>query len=734
MSGPAPDAKAPQPAPQPATPAPAATPSSASTRARRNVAGAIDGDSAKTIRLLIRRHVAESAAALAAPPELRPAKTAVAANQLNAAIDEIRELAKQQAVDWNKLEPDLESLFGEAHELVQSVVADSSIASEGFELQKAIVGLEQDVGQRIADRATAKQGAAPKPRMTEADSMALARLEIAAARKQVAAFREAVPTLDRDRAIVLVEPLHKHLRQAVAASLDVANRMTRDQLTADVEALSAELNGVAQTLATHPKLPWASAFATAFDTENQMRTAIGLSTIARPYTGTIDPAQAAEAVAKLAKDPSAATTTQFADPQAAVNHIVWLLDRVYEAKEKAIERFGTAMKEKGADAEPWWQKLLEFAVTTALSAISAGVATAISKSIESALKATASDGALRSINPVNPKLTKYEVDKAFEDALKPTAVMRAVIVDAAKDATKNISKATLEAGLTTLKTEPHSTEPLGQFVELHVNAFSAERTTANAEIVSLESALAQLELGELTALAGQLNDAPTIADQLVFEHATYEWENLRARAATGASDHEDPNLNGARRATGEEAIAGVLEVGLDVDADRSKLSESKLAYMVLRDGEPAAVKSLRHLKRRLGSIAMNRAYQFSFDRFLSDTAYPGSIVPTAGASFVKVGVGAKQGFQASTVDAIEMKLLTRYASSRSVGTNATAALELAGERVADELESAPNSPAAITSKLADQQRTVAAEADAYATVRALIELADSFTSDRLGDE
>jgi hypothetical protein len=419
----------------------------------------------------------------------------------------------------------------------------------------------------------------------------------------------------------------------------------------------------------------------------------------------------------------------------AVQHIAWQLDRIYDRKIDAIKKFGETIKEKAIHAEPWWQTLLEFAVTTALSAISAGLASVVAKSLDGALQAdggAALKGAIVTFANVDPE--KME---------KVTVLTRAMIVDAAKDASKNVVKAALEAGVSAMTgSTVHSTEAIGQFVELHTTAFRTERESAHAETASLEQSLARLEVGQLNEIVQRLGQVPDEADRLVFEHATYEWENLRARSATEATDKtKDPDLNAPKHTTGEQAIAGVLEIGLDVEPDRRNLASSKLAYMVIRDGEPAAARELRAEKRPFGSIPMNRAYQFSFDRVFSDSRHVGGLMPMPGVSFVKVGVGADHGLQMTTIDAEELKLLEQYQAKQPVDTNVGAGLDLVGEHIADEGEraaehmlGADTDPAVVTRRVVQQQRALAAQQDAFAAVRALIAHANSFTTDKLEDE
>ena len=72
----------------------------------------------------------------------------------------------------------------------------------------------------------------------------------------------------------------------------------------------------------------------------------------------------------------------------------------------------------------------------------------------------------------------------------------------------------------------------------------------------------------------------------------------------------DPNLNAPNLGPyGDEPISGVLEVGLRVAPD------PQLAYLVLRDGEPYAVKYFRDLKAPIESLGLNRQYQLSFAGF-----------------------------------------------------------------------------------------------------------------------
>ncbi|HEY3803646.1 MAG TPA: hypothetical protein VGL61_13615 [Kofleriaceae bacterium] len=723
MSGPALDTQPAQtgapPQPQPA-PARASIPPVGAT----NTAA----DSAKTIQLLIHRRVAEASTALAGAPEVRAARAALAANQMNATLDDIRALAKLQPVDWVTLEPDLASLFSEIQELVTVVVADPSIQSEGIELQKALVELEGEIDPKVVAAARAKTTVPARP-MTAGDSMALVRLEIAAARKQVAVFQAAAPGANRDRAAALAEPLHLHLQQAVAASLDVADRGTRIKLTGDVQALSADMSSLAQLLGVEPKLEWSSAFASAFDTENHLRSTIGLEKLARPYTGTIDPVKAAEAVEQMAEGKAPAASGRFTDPQAAVGYAEGLLDRVYASKQDAIAEFDSAIREKREVQTPWWETLVELAVTTALSAVSAGVGGMVSKSFERALT-----NAAKSRLPARlAGEGAYESDKRIEGALKDSSLQRAFLVDSAKDAAKNVTKAALEAGLAAV-TGQHlvSTELVGQFIEAHKHGIDVERQSAKRAGAQLSAPLATLDLDALNALIGALESVPAQAHDLALAHAMYEWENLRARIATATQDDQDAKLEAPHMAIGETPIDGTLEVGIDVDPDSTRMGSSTLAYMVLRGGEPAALKELRREARAFGTIPMNRMYQLSFDRRFSDTPHTGGPDRLAGVAFVKVGVGARRGFQAGTLDSEELAVMERYVSKRDP---IVSPLEQLGSTIGSALDdlTTRETPGTIAGRVAAQQRDLEVEQRAIGALKALISLADTFTTDKLED-
>ncbi len=98
--------------------------------------------------------------------------------------------------------------------------------------------------------------------------------------------------------------------------------------------------------------------------------------------------------------------------------------------------------------------------------------------------------------------------------------------------------------------------------------------------------------------------------------------------------------------------------------------KTKLKYLVLRDGEAAAVKHFKERKMLVSKTGLNRQYHFYFG-LLGEGRYANSAYakhPELATTAVKIGVGAKKGLQPDTLSRDELRVLKIYALKQRVSS------------------------------------------------------------------
>lgn len=117
--------------------------------------------------------------------------------------------------------------------------------------------------------------------LCEDEELQLARGAIELVEREVARFRTAAPADDREECIALASTLPLHLWIAAEAVRRVRDRRRRAALTADVERVASCMTYFAQFVRMEPAVPWHPSFTTAFDAENVLRFAMGLTAVDR---------------------------------------------------------------------------------------------------------------------------------------------------------------------------------------------------------------------------------------------------------------------------------------------------------------------------------------------------------------------------------------------------------------------------------------------------------------------
>lgn len=187
-------------------------------------------------------------------------------------LRELVQLGAIQIVDWTELSDQLAA----AIRAIGKDVREGGIFAAVSAFQMAVPAAAWET----AASAALGNPAAYLP-LGEDEEMQLARGALALVEREVARFQTLAPDDDRDVAIALASTLPLHLWIAAEAARRVRHRRLRATLTADVERVAACMAYFAQFLRMEPPVPWHPTFATAFDAENSLRLAMGLSAVDR---------------------------------------------------------------------------------------------------------------------------------------------------------------------------------------------------------------------------------------------------------------------------------------------------------------------------------------------------------------------------------------------------------------------------------------------------------------------
>jgi hypothetical protein len=647
-------------------------------------------DTTRMAGLLLRATADTIGAALARNDSTRQARLVTAAMHVTSACHELAALSELHPIAWRELPGELSAFLATSQQLGGTLRA-AGIAALDAELTASVVRLTASVGARNLAAATARSQTAQVPPLAYAEHVELARLAIAVAARQASAARgvnrstATTQDEDRDALVRIVKPVQVHLATAADAALAIADSRGLEMLIADTEALSGELTLLAHRLAHTPRLPWHIAFASVFDTESQLRSAIGLDKKLRPYTGTIDPQAAVSMIGQKARpDPDqgpggapatgapaagAAQTLAYTDPQAAVNGIAVRMSHIFVERIEGVRRLKSDLEEPPPPRpEPMFELVIGLAANVVLSAVSGGLGALVADKLRVSLERSASAAATAIAARDAGRLSDVTRASLIESRVRDGALRRAVLADAAKDGTKRFFNDSTTRALAA--TQPHalnSARPLNAYTQHLEQVLRAMHREATILMTHVAGALGQLDLATLEHFAGSLDGVHADANQRQYDASLREWENIRARLDSPpfrriSTDRGDPNL-GAQRMNewGEEPIPGVLELGLEVIRAFGYV-HTRFKYLVLRDGEAAAIRHLRAYPRRLPDTGMNRQYQLSFDGDPRATSPDGHLFGKPGdlPCFVKVGVGAKHGLQLDSLSLEELRLLKAF--------------------------------------------------------------------------
>lgn len=209
------------------------------------------------------------------------------------------------------------------------------------------------------------------------------------------------------------------------------------------------------------------------------------------------------------------------------------------------------------------------------------------------------------------------------------------------------------------------------FIQTSKNAVLATKIQALHQLNDLSVDLAQLDIDILAPLAESMRGLGEATYDAMYDEALRQWQNTKARAASPARRsnfaplQQEVDLAGAAKARGEAPVPGVVEAGLYAGRDTRT---TKVDYLVLRDGEDAAVSHLQKHPRALGELDMNLMYQINFtpDAFLNRRAdnHEHAYVPgVAIGTFVKFGVRRGGKVQASSFTSHELDVMRMFVAN-----------------------------------------------------------------------
>ncbi|MEO8551747.1 MAG: hypothetical protein ABI678_17340, partial [Kofleriaceae bacterium] len=516
--------------------------------------------------------------------------------------------------------------------------------------------------------------------------------------------------------------LKGHLDEARNAALSI-ERFTRAPLFADVDQVSREMDGVERALVMDPKFAWHAAFAGAFDSENRLRSSVGLPARARAYSGKVDPVAAAAEVGKVlaraerGNDQPADPAT--ASPQALVVNVGLNIASAYERMHDGMSAFERAFSVTDPPKLSIGDILLNASVAFLLDVASAGVATYVSGALGKALAAPAAAASKAELE-IEHIVVEGNVIPGALAASAPNVATAPSVNESLKSRVTGIMRGA-SAKAQILPGQPTAPTVLNHFVATALASITAAKLDSAKTITGLGEALAQLDVSALRALNEEMTRRVADPSDALYDRAVVEYEKLRtANAAAARAGRVDPLLDAKHLGNvRDEDIAGVLEVGLHVSAS----NRTTFDYLRLQAGEPAGRKWLHEHKQPLRNLGMHRIFHVRFD---SAEPAPGLAALLQGRDYLTFGVGATEGLQLETINEQEWLWLRLLAADRPVDDVHAFALDL---RDRDDLEG--RTPQEAAAHLRHQLDMRISRDAALARVRSLIAFGDTLTSDKV---
>lgn len=606
--------------------------------------------------LLVRDVLSTSHAALGA----HGVKLAVTATRVSGQLSALTRAAADQTVSV----PKIVGIYS-VHAAVQGLVTE--FGSDRYqdvksELQRALARFDAYV-----DVADAPAGTASAMTVPEADALSpvehlqLAKHEMAMVEQAVLSVRDVAAGNDRGATLAKCSVLPGILAAATMQAMTVTNRSARRRLVSDVETMSGQLGDVAGWFSETPMLPWNRTLAETFDGENELRRAVGLGNVKRPYTGTVDP----EEVFKQVIDTNSALYAQdvakvadsSASPEVAIEKIGFGIGQLASEQVRAAD---AAMQMISAPDSSMSSVLMSMFLDLVISSVSAGLAKLASGAVMSALESRAARSLVG--NSIK-EMSKVEMVEIQKNIASRSPLMREFAVEATKAGMKDVFKKGLEAGKSAV-TPTIDKSALTAFHEAQVAGIKRQDRARQLAFKDVVSALAQADLDALNHLAVLVNgDLYNSAFPLELEATMREWQNLKATSALGNA--VDPWQSKESTETGHRterdakmgrvfgAVAeGVVEVHVDVES-KSLSRDPRMTFMAMAGIEPKSLEYFRKANLSLATCGLNLYYRVN-DRQAG--AFYGALFA--------FGVGPDSGAQLTSLVGREYAAAQVYASGQ----------------------------------------------------------------------
>ncbi len=552
----------------------------------------------------------------------------------------VEQLARDEKVQWEPLGDSLAAMYG-ALQLLDGRLRKQKLGVVADEVDASITLLAARMPSKAAER---MRSATPNKDATfdtggNEQKLELVAFELSALKSSAAAARATASANNRDEIIAACVSLAASMQATTSQLVAVGDRKSRTRLKPHVEAISVELDAIAEWMAMSPRMPWHATLAATFDAENRLRAAQGLVTRPRPYSGTVDPARALEIVrAAPTKKQDGATTS--ATPEQAVAKIAIGMNAIYDKRLKAIDELGGNLQDppppEDASAAMIVMKTLG---QLTLSYVAGALGTLVGGIAQKALDGRAARHGLseRAI----AALTDEERALITDAGLAKGALVRAAVAGGASEAMQTLVLNSFD-GITSSFTDAGtlSSKPASAFMQIQRDLVSDEGLAMQLKLVDLMPALLQADLEGLNELADELvSKVATSARGVQYGKTLVEWQNFKATTNAGYADKPflgtgkgDPERSRRDARVDRAGIAGVLEVQGFASSDPAQLDDVAFTSFKLIDAEHATLSYLRQNTLPLAELALNQRFELGF-------------VP--GKERVSFGFGPDLGFQAS---------------------------------------------------------------------------------------
>ncbi len=531
----------------------------------------------------------------------------------------LEQLARFEVAGWAPLGDSLASMYWTI-EMLEQRLRKHDLAVIADEVDASVTSL----AARMSSVAAAAMRSPGKGRDSKFDAgdteakLELVAFELSAIKASAAAARATASADNRDEIVAACASLSAAMQATTSQLVAIGDRKSRTRLKPHVEAVSVELDAIAEWMAMSPRMPWHATLAATFDAENRLRGAQGLVTRVRPYSGTVDPARALEIIRGAPATTQEASTSS-STPEQAVAKIGVGINAIYDQRLSAVNDLGKNLQEppppEDVSAAMILMKVLG---EVALSYVAGGLGTLVGGIAQKALDGRAARHGLseRAI----AALTDEERGLITEAGLAKGALTRAAVAGGASEAMQTLFL-TAANGLTSKFTNVAalSSKPASAFAQIQRDLVADEKLALQLKLIDLMPALLQADLEGLNELAAELfTKVGDAAYGVQYRVSLVEWQNFKATASAGfidkpffGADKDDPGRSQRDARINQAGIAGVLEVHGFANADPAQMDIS-FTSITLNDAEHAALHYLRSNPIPLAELAVNQRFELGF--------------------------------------------------------------------------------------------------------------------------